>query len=194
MEYSSNVYPLITLINENRIFRDSFETVKNWSGNNPIKFVRGAYFNKEPLSKVNQSKIETDETYDSTIRYFLLHRSNSMIIASHNHRSIINAFEVLQNHKIGGNRIICFAQLYGMGDDLTYAMLRARENLPFGSAKVSIVKYIPYGGLHDVLPYLVRRAEENRGMLRGSILEREALWFEVKRRFSSMFQMSFNRD
>ena len=180
----------------NRIFRDSLETVKTWSGENPIKFVRGAYLNREPTDKVARSKKEADETYDSAIRYFLLHRTNSMVIASHNHRSILNAFQLLQTNNIkGSDRIICFAQLYGMGDDITYALVRARNNIPLRKGvKVSIVKYIPYGGLHDVMPYLVRRAEENRGMLRGSMLEREALYSELKRRVFSIFHISLTRD
>src|SRR2546421_181380 len=59
------------------------------------------------------------------------------------------------------------------------------QNIP--PVKLSVVKYIPYGNLNEVLPYLVRRAEENRGMLGGSILEREALFDEIKRRIRKRF-------
>jgi Proline dehydrogenase len=176
-----------------RIFADAKDKLDIWSGNNPIKFVRGAYLNKEPQDKVAISKDQVDKSYDAAISEFLLHRTNSMIIASHNHKSIINAFELVQ--KIPGDgRMICFAQLYGMGDDITYGLVRARNNLGRRGGNVSVVKYIPYGGLHDVMPYLVRRAEENRGMLRGSMLEREALYAELKRRIFSVFTISLSRD
>ena len=64
------------------------------------------------------------------------------------------------------------------------------KNMDIPSGKVSVVKYIPYGSLNEVLPYLVRRAEENRGMLGGSILEREALYDEIKRRIARRFGIS----
>lgn len=77
-----------------------------------------------------------------------------------------------------------------MGDDITYGLVREMQNLKLPAGKISIVKYIPYGSLNEVLPYLVRRAEENKGMLGGSILEREALYDEAKRRIARHFGIS----
>ena len=82
-----------------------------------------------------------------------------------------------------------------MGDDITYGLTRelSRISLP-PSIRVSIVKYVPYGGIHEVMPYLVRRAEENRGMLAGSMLEREELFEEVKKRILRQLRAGLNRD
>jgi proline dehydrogenase len=77
-----------------------------------------------------------------------------------------------------------------MGDDITYGLVKEARNSAQSSAfRLVIIKYIPYGGLNEVLPYLIRRAEENRGMLGGSMLEREALWDEVKRRILATLGM-----
>jgi proline dehydrogenase len=135
---------------------------------------------------VARSKAETDQMYDNAVNHLVRNRTNALLIASHNHHSVLTAVQLLQSGKVahGENvRFICFGQLYGMGNDISYGLVREinKISLPT-SLKVSIVKYIPYAGLHDAMPYLVRRAEENRGMLRGSILEREALFAELKRR------------
>ena len=160
--------------------------IERWSSTNSIKLVRGAYLSKEPPEAVARSKEETDQMYDRAVNHLIQNRTNGVLIGSHNHHSVVNAFQLLQSGKLAHGRdprFICFGQLYGMGNDITYGLVReiTKLSLP-SSVNVSIVKYIPYGGLHDAMPYLVRRAEENRGMLRGSILEREALLAELKRR------------
>jgi proline dehydrogenase len=108
------------------------------------------------------------------------------MLATHNHHSVLKAYRLLQQTPSSvrrSDRIISFAQLYGMGDDITYGLVKEARNSAHSSAfSLAIVKYIPYGSLNEVLPYLIRRAEENRGMLGGSMLEREALYDEVKRR------------
>ena len=131
--------------------------------------------------------------YDSAVYNLFTHRSNSVMLATHNHRSVVKAIQLLQQDYskiMKRDRVIAFAQLYGMGDDITYGLVREMQNLKVPVGKVSVVKYIPYGGLNEVLPYLVRRAEENRGMLGGSILEREALYDELKRRVARQFGFS----
>jgi len=171
--------------------------LQQWCGNNSIKLVRGAYFNREPPEMVAASKAEVDATYDSAVEEVLTTRPNSLIIATHNHATVVKAFRLLQQNQatLSNKRQICFAQLYGMGDDITYGLVRelGRSTLTF-SPNVSIVKYIPYGGLRDVMPYLVRRAEENRDMLRGSMLEREAYFTEIRKRMLSLLGLGLNRD
>lgn len=172
-----------------RIFKDSLEKLDQWSRDNPIKLVRGAYLTQEPPNKVIQSKQEADNMYDSAVQKLLTQTSNSLMLATHNHRSVVKAVQLLRQNSRnpGWDRQITFAQLYGMGDDITYGLVHEMKSQNIPPAKVSVVKYIPYGNLNEVLPYLVRRAEENRGMLGGSILEREALFDEIKRRIRRRF-------
>jgi hypothetical protein len=80
-----------------------------------------------------------------------------------------------------------------MGDDLTHGIVREARTMRELSSELVVVKYVPYGPLKDVMPYLVRRAEENRGMLGGSTLEREALLGELKRRILRSFGLGSER-
>ena len=198
LEYAPNVSQLFVQINNFRIFQDSVDRLKQWSGNNSIKLVRGAYLHREPEEKVVRSKHEADENYDNAALDLVTNRYNSIILATHNHHSIVKAFRLLQQGQIAVGpypRTICFGQLYGMGDDITYGLVGGMSSVSLPRyVKVSIIKYIPYGGLRDVMPYLVRRAEENRGMLRGSMLEREVLYDEVKRRIILHIGLGLSQD
>ena len=188
----------VATFNNIRIFQDSVERLEQWSGNNSIKLVRGAYLHREPAEKVVHSKQEADENYDNAVLELVTKRYNSVILATHNHHSVVKAFRLLQQGQVATGshpRSICFGQLYGMGDDITYGLVRGLTSLSLPpSVNISIVKYVPYGGLHEVIPYLVRRAEENRGMLRGSILEREALYDEMKRRVMEYIGLGLSQD
>jgi proline dehydrogenase len=178
-----------------RIFKDSMQNLDEWSGNNSIKLVRGAYLHQEPPDKVIQSKQKADDMYDKAVREIIVNRTNAVMLATHNHCSVVKACQLLAHLQpvYKSPRIISFAQLYGMGDDITYGLVQKMKtvSVPAG-VRISVVKYIPYGGLNEVLPYLVRRAEENRGMLGGSMLEREALYFELKRRVLKLFGVGWS--
>jgi proline dehydrogenase len=177
-------FSLLMLIQ--RIFKDSLPKLDQWAGGNPIKLVRGAYLDEEPASQVIQSKEQADEHYDEAVRTFIRSKPNSLMLATHNHSSIVRAWDLLQESDVKTaktKRDLVFAQLYGMGEDITYGLAEARRDLPENSnVNISVAKYIPYGTLPEVMPYLVRRAQENRGMLSGSVLEREVLYTELKRR------------
>jgi proline dehydrogenase len=169
-----------------RLFKDGKLQLDQWCGNNPVKLVRGAYLNQEPSDKVHGSKEAVDDMYNQALIDLILNRRNSVMLASHNYASVLKAISLLPQSRPPAwfqSRIVCFGQLYGMGDDITYALSRELKNIPVPpSIKLCVVKYVPYGPLEDVIPYLIRRAEENRGMLAGSMLEREALISELKRR------------
>jgi len=107
----------------------------------------------------------------------------ALLIASHNQTSLEHVASRLESlasdgihtpaqvAAVRGN--VCFGQLLGMADHLTYTL--ARHGL-------RAFKYVPYGPVMDVLPYLIRRAKENSNMLGGVGIERRMLWGEIKRR------------
>ncbi|PPD77366.1 hypothetical protein GOBAR_DD25720 [Gossypium barbadense] len=76
-----------------------------------------------------------------------------------------------------GNRRLEFAQLYGMSEALSFGLR---------NAGFQVSKYLPYGPVDMVMPYLLRRAEENRGLLSTSNIDRVLMWKELKRRIKSL--------
>ena len=148
-----------------------------------IKLVRGAYLEAENIrarkmnydSPICISKNETDENYDAGISLILKNIRNILLCAgTHNERSINNILYWMKQNKIPKNDPnIWFAQLYGMGDHITF-------NLAKG--KFHAVKYIPFGPLKEVLPYLIRRAEENSSVDSNSKRELELINEEIRRR------------
>lgn len=128
------------------------------------KVVRGAYHEKEQLragemnypSPVFSHKEDTDEAYNAALAYCFEHRKNiALCAATHNeHSTLLLARLLLENsdeHKLP----VTFAQLYGMSDHLTFNL---------AAAGFTAAKYLPYGPVKEVLPYLIRRAEENRSV------------------------------
>merc|ERR1719336_1637973 len=88
-----------------------------------------------------------------------------IMVASHNADTIRFALSKMKELGIKGDeRLICFGQLLGMCDNLTF---------PLGQSGYSVYKYVPYGPVNEVLPYLSRRARENKGILQK--LEKEKL-------------------
>lgn len=125
------------------------------------KLVRGAYMEKERArakaggyaSPIQSSKENTDKDYDAAVRFCLEHLDGlSVFIGTHNENSCLLAARYLEGTDRSLRDRVYFSQLYGMSDNITF-------NLADSGFKVS--KYLPYGPVKDVIPYLLRRAQEN---------------------------------
>lgn len=147
-----------------------------------VKLVRGAYIEKELnrskllgyQSPIYSSKEETDKSFNKAVNYILKRLDGfSIFLATHNEKSIYNVLEFMNKNKISKKSEIWFSQLYGMGDNITF-------NLAYLDYKV--VKYLPYGPIKEVIPYLIRRAEENTSVTGQTSREIELIKKERKRR------------
>lgn len=148
-----------------------------------VKLVRGAYMEKERAraaekkypSPIQPDKESTDRDYDASIRY-CIERLNgiAVIVASHNEESNLLATRLLEE---GGQPLtspnIHFSQLYGMSDNITFNLARAG---------CSVSKYLPFGPIEDVIPYLMRRAQENSSVKGHTGRELALIRKELKRR------------
>jgi proline dehydrogenase len=127
-----------------------------------IKFVRGAYMEKERFrasekgypSPIQPDKEATDQNYDAGIAYTLEHLDRiSVFNGSHNEKSNRLLTELMEKQGLPRNDSrIWFSQLYGMSDHISFNLADEGYN---------VTKYIPYGPVRNILPYLIRRAEEN---------------------------------
>jgi len=156
------------------------------------KLVRGAYMESErELAEslnlddpIHPTIEETHECYNSTVDYLLRYSSRSnfnveIMCATHNQESIVNAIESMNSYGIDRRAsTICFAQLYGMSDHLTFNL---------GKYGYRSYKYVPYGEVDEVMSYLLRRAKENSAILGGATAELNMIGTELKRRFEKAF-------
>ncbi|XP_044527140.1 hydroxyproline dehydrogenase isoform X3 [Gracilinanus agilis] len=153
-----------------------------------VKLVRGAYLETErALAQQSGTADPTQPNYEDTSRSYsrclelmLGHVSRrgsrcQLMVASHNEESVRQAVKRMSDLGIPPDGAVCFGQLLGMCDHVSLAL---------GQAGYSIYKSIPYGSLEEVIPYLLRRAQENRSVLQGARREQELLSQELLRRLS----------
>ncbi|XP_006899777.1 PREDICTED: probable proline dehydrogenase 2 [Elephantulus edwardii] len=151
-----------------------------------VKLVRGAYLNKErEVAQIQQTEDPTQPDYEATSRSYsrclelmLTHVSRrgpmcSLIVASHNEESVFQATKRMWDLGIPQDGPVCFGQLLGMCDHVSLAL---------GQAGYAVYKSIPYGSLEEVIPYLIRRAQENQSVLHGARREQKLLGQELRRR------------
>lgn len=148
-----------------------------------FKIVRGAYMEKENdraeelayPSPICASKAQTDATFDDTLRYILQNLNDiAVFVGSHNEESCYLAMDLMQEYGIAKNDPrVWFGQLFGMSDHISYNLAAAGYN---------VAKYIPFGPVKDVMPYLIRRAEENTSVAGQTSRELSLLKGEKQRR------------
>jgi proline dehydrogenase len=179
------VYNTIQLYRHDRLkfLRDSLQQASNRDFILGAKLVRGAYMEKERrradefgyASPIQPSKQTTDEDYNEAVEYCIDHIDRTgLIIASHNEESNMRATVLLRNKGIPFNHPhIHFSQLYGMSDNITFNLARAGCH---------VSKYLPFGPIKDVIPYLMRRAQENSSVSGQTGRELALIKKELKRR------------
>lgn len=148
-----------------------------------VKLVRGAYMEKERNraeeldypSPINPDKATTDKMFDDAL-LFCLERGKKMAImnASHNGASNLLQAAWMDSHQIPKNHPhYWFAQLYGMSDNITFHLAANGYN---------VAKYVVYGSVQDVTPYLIRRAQENTAVTGDMSREYRFIQKELQRR------------
>ena len=150
------------------------------------KLVRGAYMEKERdraiklgyASPIHLNKEATDKDFDAAATYCISNKDTiSLILATHNEASNIAIATAMTNLSFEKNdQHVHFSQLFGMGDHITFNMAVQGYN---------VSKYLPFGPINEVIPYLMRRAEENTSVNGQTNKELVLLKTELARRKST---------
>ncbi len=148
-----------------------------------IKLVRGAYMEKENeraqklryKSPICESKAATDENYNTILCFMMEHIDSFLIFAgTHNEDSNYLLMNLIDQYALAKNdHRIWFGQLYGMSDHISFNLSKEGYN---------VSKYLPFGPVRDVMPYLMRRAEENTSVAGQTSRELSLLKKERNRR------------
>lgn len=150
-----------------------------------MKVVRGAYMEKEREraekygyeSPICADKKTTDENYDAAIRYMMDNSNMALFAGTHNEESSYLVMDLAKKHQINeSDSRLWFGQLYGMSDHISFNLADKGYN---------VAKYLPFGPVRDVMPYLIRRAEENTSVAGQTSRELNLLKTERKRRKTS---------
>lgn len=162
---------------------DSFDQAKEKGFMLGAKLVRGAYMNKEAAyaaahgkeNPINPTKEATDDHYNTGIRFCVDHyQEMASCNASHNQRSAELQVELIKQRGLDPNHPhLNFCQLYGMSDNLTFNLAKQGFN---------VSKYLPYGQVEEVIPYLIRRAQENTSVTGDAGREFQLILKEKRRR------------
>lgn len=163
--------------------KESYETAMKEGYILGAKLVRGAYMEKERdratehgyPSPIQPDKAATDRDYNEAV-HFCLQRIDhlAVFIGTHNEHSCYEAAKYMDQHHISPQtHQVWFSQLYGMSDNISFNM---------ADSGYQVAKYLPYGPVRDVLPYLMRRAEENTSVAGQTGRELSLINKELKRR------------
>jgi len=187
-KYNKDVAIIFNTIQMYRVDRlqylkDSISHAKNNGYFYAVKLVRGAYMEEERLlakekgydDPIYPSKEECDKGYNDALSYLVANISISSFCAgTHNEESSQFLATLLEENNIDRNdKRVFFAQLLGMSDHISFNLSKENYN---------VAKYVPYGPVKEVLPYLIRRAEENTSIAGQTTRELNLILKEKKRR------------
>ncbi len=138
------------------------ETARHENYKVGAKLVRGAYIEKERRraaemeyqSPIHKTKAETDKDFDRSVHFAIQNLDIlSICLGTHNEESCLLCSKLMEENQVSHNDSrIWFAQLLGMSDNISFNLANEGYN---------VAKYVPYGPVEAVMPYLFRRAEEN---------------------------------
>ena len=182
---SAIVYNTIQLYRHDR-FHYMKGLILRCSSNNKflgLKLVRGAYMEKERerATKLNyndpihKDKESTDHDFSMAVEYCLKKIDFvSLCLGTHNEKSVLHLINLMIDYSLRKNDSrIYFAQLLGMSDHISYNLAEQDYN---------VAKYVPYGPIYEVIPYLIRRAEENTSVSGQTGRELSLIKKEIKNR------------
>ena len=148
-----------------------------------MKIVRGAYMEKENTraeekgypTPICANKVSTDENFDAAVHYMVNNLDTiSIFSGTHNEESSYALMQLMEKLSIAPeDSRIWFGQLFGMSDHISFNLANKGYN---------VAKYLPFGPVRDVMPYLIRRAEENTSVAGQTTRELSLLKKEKKRR------------
>jgi proline dehydrogenase len=179
------VYNTIQLYRKDRLafLKKSIDEARRDSFILGAKLVRGAYLEKERNraaalgyeSPIQPDKRSCDRDYDAAVQLGIENISNvGIIVASHNEQSTLTATHLMQIQGLDPHhQHMHFSQLYGMSDHITFNLAKAGY---------SVSKYLPFGPIGDVIPYLMRRAHENSSVSGQTGRELSLIRKEIRRR------------
>lgn len=163
--------------------KDAYVTADRGNFYIGAKLVRGAYMEKERdraekmgyASPIHPTKDATDDAFNAALEFCVDNRGRiSVMCGSHNEYSNMFLAQLMDKHGISHrDKRFWFAQLYGMSDNISFNLAKAGYN---------VAKYVPYGPVKSVMPYLLRRADENTSVAGQSSRELTLIRKELKRR------------
>jgi proline dehydrogenase len=126
-------------------------------------------------SPIHPDKKSTDKDYDAALNFAVENIDRvSIFNGTHNEKSSLYLASLMEEHNIDKDDQRCyFSQLYGMSDHISFNLAHAGYN---------VAKYLPYGPVRHVLPYLIRRTEENTSIAGQTNRELSLILKEKKRR------------
>jgi len=150
-----------------------------------FKLVRGAYMEKErkfakinkAISPIHETKEDCDRDFNNALKYCVQNINDiSIFVGTHNEESCIYLTKLMEENNIRKNDDrIYFSQLLGMSDHISYNLARYGYN---------VSKYVPFGPIKEMIPYLIRRAEENSSVKGQTSRELKLIQKEINRRKS----------